>query len=1042
MRSILTVIATVLVVLISTHGGQVRAEDIDLFVGPPPTASTAKPNVLIVVDNSGSGNGNLDNPCGGTNNKIESEKCVISQFLANSTRVPEVNVGLEVFNPSGSKSGGYIRYHVRDMALGSNKTDLIAKVTSIPSANNAPFAKAMHEAYMYYNSNTPFAGVDSAQYDSAAYDAGANKYNGPITDKCQRNYIIFIGNGGPDSSKSGGDPELMLGALGGKRPTDPIKLNPNDYESDWADEYARFMYGSDASTLAGNQNIITYSIAINTTKYDANPSGPETTKSARAGRELIKSMATQGKGEYFEVANSNELNAAFDDIFRKIQAVNSVFAAVTLPVSVNVRGTYLNQVYMGVFRPDADANPLWVGNLKEYQLTLNNAGDLQLSDRKGNLVTNSSTGFVNPGVESYWTENSSFWTFKGTDFGVGGQSDNPDGDLVEKGAAAQWLRTEYATSQATRRLYTCTGTCTTNSLLSASPFSTVNTNITAANTGTANDIEKDQLIDWVRGQDNKYNENNNAVPVTLTPILTDARASIHGDVLHSRPAVINYNRNGPTDSNDVFVFYGSNDGIFHAIQGGQLTSGTRKGGIEKWGFIPSEFFGRLKRLRENNVDIMTAGKPYFVDGPIGVHLDAGSDNKLISGDEQDTAQLFLGMRRGGDLVYALDVTDPETPKFMWKKYGESIGAGTASTGYGELAQTWSTPKPVKIRASAAPVLIMGAGYDAANEDTIPQGSIKKGRGVLVVNATNGDVLWQVGFAPTGATTNVTEAGMNFSMAADMMILDRNFDTYMDRVYAVDTGANVWRLDIDSANVSDWKVTKIAALGGSGTDARKFLFAPDVVYGDSPIGSQPYDAIMIGSGDREHPFDTKIVNRFYMLKDTNMEQSINPGWTEITEADLFNTTDNKIQDGTPTEQQDARDALNKARGWYITLAEGEKVVGGSVTLNGSVFFGTNQPSKVSDGACNNLGTARLYSLSFTDGASTLEQCSANGGDTLGICDRSTTLEGGGYPPSPTPVVTIIDGQPREGVVTGTHVQEPPASELGLRRRIYWHQNIDK
>jgi hypothetical protein len=29
-----------------------------------------------------------------------------------------------------------------------------------------------------------------------------------------------------------------------------------------------------------------------------------------------------------------------------------------------------------------------------------------------------------------------------------------------------------------------------------------------------------------------------------------------------------------------------------------------------------------------------------------------------------------------------------------------------------------------------------------------------------------------------------------------------------------------------------------------------------------------------------------------------------------------------------------------------------------------------------------------------------------------------------------------------VVTGTHVQEPPASELGLRRRIYWHQNIDK
>jgi hypothetical protein len=35
--------------------------------------------------------------------------------------------------------------------------------------------------------------------------------------------------------------------------------------------------------------------------------------------------------------------------------VNSVFASSTLPVSVNVRGAFLNQVYMGVFRPDANS---------------------------------------------------------------------------------------------------------------------------------------------------------------------------------------------------------------------------------------------------------------------------------------------------------------------------------------------------------------------------------------------------------------------------------------------------------------------------------------------------------------------------------------------------------------------------------------------------------------------------------------------------------------------------------------------------------------
>ena len=46
---------------------------------------------------------------------------------------------------------------------------------------------------------------------------------------------------------------------------------------------------------------------------------------------------------------------------------------VTLPVSVNVRGTNLNQLYIGVFRPDANDKPRWFGNLKAYQLKRDSA---------------------------------------------------------------------------------------------------------------------------------------------------------------------------------------------------------------------------------------------------------------------------------------------------------------------------------------------------------------------------------------------------------------------------------------------------------------------------------------------------------------------------------------------------------------------------------------------------------------------------------------------------------------------------------------------
>ena len=66
-------------------------------------------------------------------------------------------------------------------------------------------------------------------------------------------------------------------------------------------------------------------------------------------------MAISGKGKYFAVTDTSstaQLTGFLQTILQEVQAVNSVFASTTLPVSVNVRGTNLNQVYIGVFRPD------------------------------------------------------------------------------------------------------------------------------------------------------------------------------------------------------------------------------------------------------------------------------------------------------------------------------------------------------------------------------------------------------------------------------------------------------------------------------------------------------------------------------------------------------------------------------------------------------------------------------------------------------------------------------------------------------------------
>ncbi len=163
----------------------------------------------------------------------------------------------------------------------------------------------------------------------------------------------------------------MLNGLGGVLSTDPLKFSPSNYQSSWFDEYARTLNSKDLSTsLDGNQVATTYTIAVQS-PLDNNYK----TKPMESSRSLLQSAALAGGGEYALGQDGQSVLKAVLSALRKMQPVNSVFAAVTLPVSVNVRGTFLNQVYMGQFRPDANARPRWPGNLKQYQIGLAGNGN-------------------------------------------------------------------------------------------------------------------------------------------------------------------------------------------------------------------------------------------------------------------------------------------------------------------------------------------------------------------------------------------------------------------------------------------------------------------------------------------------------------------------------------------------------------------------------------------------------------------------------------------------------------------------------------------
>ena len=569
-----------------------------------------------------------------------------------------------------------------------------------------------------------------------------------------------------------------------------------------------------------------------------------------------------------------------------------------------------------------------------------------------------------------------------------------------------------------------------------SPQGVASGTITAALSGAGGGAggEVSDIISWVRGEDNFEDENANSAD-------TDARASIHGDVLHARPAVVNYNRFG--DDNDVYVFYGANDGIFRAVKGGFSSSvGEPEPGTEVWGFVPEEFFSKLRRLRNNEPIISSSNKkPYFADGSIGAYV----------ADDMSKVYLYVSMRRGGRFLYALDVTDPEAPRLLWQR-------DSGDAGWSELGYTWSMPKVVdEIRAHTNPVVIFGAGYDPDVEDLPPDeitsssstsvtagGTFNRsmGRGIFVVDAFTGDIIWQAGpSAPGGISHHYEEvAGMDYAIPSEVTVIsDRSGDSVKNRAYVGDTGGNLWRIDMNAVDVADWEVTQIASIADHSVSSgmRKFLYRPSVVY------SSGFDAILIGTGDREHPFDTTVVNRMYMFKDPHTGTSVD-SHSVILEGDLYDVTVNCIQ--TPSActggvtSEGAQEALDNADGWYFTLAGGEKVISNAVTLNRVTFFNTNQPGAATDPSdcASDLGVARQYQVYFEDATAVYDR--DDDADT-DAGDRFGTHPGGGYLPAPVPVVVEIDGEIHEAVISGVRVDEAPGSKLQTRYRKYWYKEID-
>jgi len=240
-------------------------------------------------------------------------------------------------------------------------------------------------------------------------------------------------------------------------------------------------------------------------------------------------------------------------------------------------------------------------------------------------------------------------------------------------------------------------------------------NIIWENSGKSpTDAEATDLINFVRGVD-AYDEDADGSS-------TDKRWKL-GDIYHSRLAVVgapnalttndankadteayyryqkNYanfkggNRCGiGCPSRKEVVYVGANDGMLHAFDS--------KTGAELWAFIPPTMLQSLRSMVSAKAN--SSHSIYGVDGsPVVKDIYYGNRWRTV---------LLAGMGRGGNGYFALDVTNPNSPSFLfafqndptnknvyhWDESGNrsdlnyTVGI-VAEYDYSKLGEAWSTP---------------------------------------------------------------------------------------------------------------------------------------------------------------------------------------------------------------------------------------------------------------------------------------------------------------------------------------------------------------
>lgn len=453
------------------------------------------------------------------------------------------------------------------------------------------------------------------------------------------------------------------------------------------------------------------------------------------------------------------------------------------------------------------------------------------------------------------------------------------------------------------------------------------------------------------------------------------RATPFGAIFHSTPVVVgpprdlipdeSYTAFAEQQANRPLVLYtATTDGQLHAFKVDPVDDQENN---ELWSFFPPYVLPRLVSTYNQQVPLVDGApvvKNVIFERTQAQALDLSAQWRTV---------LVAGGGAGGGFYYALDVTDPNAPKFLWQ-------LSTDSAGNKLFGDTTSTPgiatieleengvvKEVAVavlaggtapldtinntcarKGSSTPLIPNTSAYQPRNAvrcwgSAGTTGVVGPARSITLVRLDNGQVIrtfrGHADEAPAALSGRTTIVNFDSPLTGVPVAYPSQPGEIADRIYVGDADGTLWRVDVSKINPSEWtaELAWDAYSGGTATGGQP-IATPPIVSLD-PLGNK---VILLSTGDQEI-FDAS--------------PDVNTSVWSITEK-LVNSN------------------VEITEKWVRQFTNGKRVTGAISLFNEVAYFSTYEPVPANANSCVS-GRGAIWGIHYVDGVGKLPSTNSPG-----------------------------------------------------------------